>query len=79
MDEATAELGKLEFFPFLSTVEAKFAIRRPIPLHTTLLVRCTVKQQRGIRAWVDGEIVGGDGETALATCSAQLVNMTHFI
>jgi len=79
LDEATAELGKIVAFPFLSTVEASFSIRRPVPLHTTLLVRCEVKQRRGIRCWVDGDITSADGADKLASCSAQLVDMTHFL
>ena len=87
LDEATAELGKIEFAPFLSTREATFSIRKPVPLHTTLAVKCKVTQRKGIRCWVEGSIevvaandgdIEGSGEI-LATCQAQLVDMTHFI
>ena len=79
LDEATAELAKCEFTPFLSTVEAAFKIRRPVPLHTTLRVECSLKQRRGIRCWVEGRLLSADGAMLLATCDAQLVDMTHFI
>jgi hypothetical protein len=68
----------MEFVPFLSTVEAAFKIRRPVPLNTTLRVECTLKQQRGIRCWVEGRLMSVTGEL-LASCEAQLVDMTHFI
>ena len=42
LDEATAELGKMEFSPMLSTIEADFKIRKSIPLHTTLKIECEV-------------------------------------
>ncbi|KAK9819763.1 hypothetical protein WJX72_002087 [[Myrmecia] bisecta] len=43
LDEATAELGKLEFAPMLATVEANFKIRKPVPLHTSLRIECEIK------------------------------------
>ena len=43
LDEATAELGKMEFSPMLSTIEADFKIRKSVPLHTTLRIECEVK------------------------------------
>lgn len=79
LDEATAELAKIEFVPFLSTREATFAIKKPVPLHTTLGVRCVITQQKGIRCWVDGSIESADGSEVYATCKAQLVDMTHFL
>ena len=79
LDEATAELAKIDFVPFLSTREANFAIKRPVPLHTTLLVRCVIVQRKGIRCWVDGSIESADGNEVYATCKAQLVDMTHFL
>lgn len=42
LDEATAELGKMEFSPMLSTIEADFKIKKSVPLHTTLRVECEV-------------------------------------
>lgn len=78
LDEATAELAKMELYPFCSTVEANFRIRKPIPLHTSLRVKCTITKQKGIRCWVDGSVETQEGVT-LATCEAQLVDMTHFI
>ncbi len=78
LDEATAELAKIEFVPFLSTRQANFKILKTIPLHTTLMVQCRIMQQRGIRCWVDGSIETTDG-IQCATCNAELVDMTHFI
>jgi acyl-CoA thioesterase len=68
----------MEFVPFLSTVEATFRIRRPVPLNTSLQIECAVKQQRGIRCWVEGRLLSAEGEL-LASCEAQLVDMRHFI
>ena len=42
LDEATAELGKMEFSPMLSTIEADFKIKKSVPLHTTLRIECQV-------------------------------------
>lgn len=42
LDEATAELGKMEFSPMLSTIEANFKIKKSVPLHTTLRIECQV-------------------------------------
>ncbi len=42
LDEATAELGKMEFSPMLSTIEADFKIKKSVPLHTTLRIECEV-------------------------------------
>lgn len=42
LDEATAELGKLEFSPMLATIEISFRIVKAVPLHTTLRVDCEV-------------------------------------
>lgn len=44
LDEATAELGKMEFSPMLSTIEADFKIRKSVPLHTTLKIECEVSE-----------------------------------
>ena len=40
LDEATAELAKMDFVPLVSTVEAAFKIKKAVPLHTSLLVQC---------------------------------------
>ena len=50
LDEATAELGKMEFSPMLSTMEADFKIRKSVPLHTTLKVECEVRGPFAIQA-----------------------------
>ena len=42
LDEATAELGKMEFSPMLSTIEADFKIRKSVPLNTTVKIECEV-------------------------------------
>jgi hypothetical protein len=79
LDEATAELGKCDFAPFLATKEINFKISRPVPLHTTLLVRCKITQIKGIRCYVSGTIETVESDKVLASCSAQLVDMVHFI
>ena len=43
LDEATAELAKIEFAPLSSTAEASFKLKKPVPLHTTVRVDCKVK------------------------------------
>ena len=42
LDEATAELGKMEFSPMLATIEISFRIIKAVPLHTTLRLDCEV-------------------------------------
>ena len=42
LDEATAELGKMEFSPMLATIEIDFKITKAVPLHTTLRIDCEV-------------------------------------
>ena len=79
LDEATAELAKCVFVPFVSTVEITFRISKPVPLHESLLVECKVKEQRGIRMWVEGALKSADGSVTLATCTAQLVDMRPFL
>ena len=79
LDEATAELGKCDFAPFLATKEITFQILRPVPLHTTLLVRCKITQLKGIRCYVSGTIETVDTHEVLSSCTAQLVDMVHFI
>ncbi|KAG7674183.1 hypothetical protein Ndes2526B_g04006 [Nannochloris sp. 'desiccata'] len=79
LDEATAELGKCDFAPFLATKEITFQILRPVPLHTTMLVRCSITQMKGIRCYVSGTIETVDRHEVLASCTCQLVDMVHFI
>jgi len=70
---------QIEFAPFISTREAKFSIKRPVPLNKTLLVVCRMTQQKGIRCWVDGSLQEQHSDIVYATCTAQLVDMTHFL
>ena len=42
LDESTAELAKMVFTPLLSTIEANFKLKKPVPLHTTLRIDCKV-------------------------------------
>lgn len=79
LDEATAELAKMDFVPVVSTVEAAFKIKKAVPLHTSLLVQCSIKEQRGIRCWVEGQLCSADKQTVFATCDAQLVNLTNWL
>lgn len=41
--------AKLEFVPMVSTREATFSITKPVPLQTSLLITCRIKETRGIR------------------------------
>lgn len=43
LDEATAELGKLEFSPMLATIEIGFRIVKAVPLHATLRLDCEAR------------------------------------
>ena len=43
LDEATAELGKMEFSPMLATIEIDFKITKAVPLHSTLRIDCEVR------------------------------------
>jgi len=79
LDEATAELGKCDFAPFLATKEITFKILRPVPLYKTMLVRCSITQMKGIRCYVTGTIETLDTNEVLANCTCQLVDMVHFI
>ncbi|KAK9903261.1 hypothetical protein WJX75_001080 [Coccomyxa subellipsoidea] len=74
LDEATAELGKMEFSPMLSTIEADFKIKKSVPLHTTLRIECEIKEIKGMRCWVDGYVKDLSG-VLLASCVAQLVDL----
>ncbi|CAL8465494.1 g5030 [Coccomyxa elongata] len=74
LDEATAELGKMEFSPMLSTIEADFKIKKSVPLHTTLRIECQIKEIKGMRCWVDGVVKDMSG-VLLASCVAQLVDL----
>jgi hypothetical protein len=42
LDEATAELGKMEFSPVLGTIDFSIKIKKRVPLHTSLLIKCEV-------------------------------------
>lgn len=87
LDEATAELAKCAWTPLLSTVEASFRLKKAVPLHKTLEVRCSIKDVKGLRCFVEGGIydVGeGDGEAGrggvqLATCAATLVDLKRLL
>ena len=47
LDEATAELAKMEWAPVLATIEATFKIKKAVPLHTTLRIDCKVEDPPG--------------------------------
>ena len=42
LDEATAELVKCELVMFMATSEITIKIKKPVPLHTSLIVEATV-------------------------------------
>lgn len=78
LDEATAELGKLDAFPFLATRRIAFEIKKSVPCDTSLLVECIMLSVKGLKCNVHGKILGVDG-TVYAEAEAQLVNMAAFI
>lgn len=51
LDEATAELGKMEFSPMLATIEIEFKITKAVPLHTTLRIDCQVCSACMLQHW----------------------------
>lgn len=79
LDEATAEIAKIEFTPFVSTRQINVEIVKPVPLHETLLVECCIQKQKGLRCYVEGKILSDDGMDIFASCTAQLVDMRPFI
>lgn len=85
LDEATAELAKCAWTPLVSTVEASFKIKKAVPLHRSLEVRCEIAHVRGLRCLVRGSIldVGEGGERGegveLATCEATLVDLRRLL
>jgi hypothetical protein len=79
LDEATAELAKIEMVPMVSTVEGHFKIKKPVPLHTSLKVECWVEKKRGIRCWVGGRLMSADEKVLYAVCEAVLCDMTAWI
>ena len=40
---------------------------------------CRVKDQRGVRLFVEGSIKSADGSAVYATCDATLADMTQFM
>lgn len=51
-----------------------------VPLHTSLSISCKIKEQRGLRCYVDGQIAAADDPQAVyATCQAMLVNLTDWL
>eukprot|EP00890_Picochlorum_soloecismus_P005425 jgi/Picsp_1/5884/NSC_03241-R1_glycosyltransferase family 77 protein len=79
LDEATAELGKIEAFPFLATRSISFQIRRPVPVNTTLSVKCNVESVKGLKCTVHGTIENPVDGIVLASCDAELVNMASLL
>ena len=64
LDEATAEVGKMEFSPMLATIEIEFKITKAVPLHTTLRIACEAR-----RAWLGRPPhVHAAGDGAAAVC-----------
>ena len=63
------------FVPMVSTREASFSITKPVPLHTSLLITCRIKDMHGLRCYVQGAIstapVGEELAAAEGTVGAQ--------
>lgn len=79
LDEATAELGKIEAFPFLATRSISFQIRKPVPIDTTLSVKCNVQSIKGLKCFVYGTIESPVDGVVLASCEAELINMAALL
>lgn len=79
LDEATAELGKIEAFPFLATRSISFQIRKPVPIDTTLSVKCNVQSIKGLKCFVHGTIENPVDGVVLASCEAELINMAALL
>lgn len=77
LDEATAELAKMEWAPTLATLEAAFKIKKAVPLNTSLRVQCEITAVRGVRCWVQGSITDEAGKIVYATCEAQLIDLAQ--
>lgn len=79
LDEATAEAGKMVAFPYLATRRIAHEIKKPVPCGTTLEVWTEVRDIKGLRCFVAGEIRDPNAGTVLAACEAELVNMVPFL
>ncbi len=76
LDEATAEAAKLAVSHLVSTIDVRFKIGRPVPLHTSLEVGAWVEKVAGARVTVAGAIrEGGGGGRELASCVAVLADL----
>jgi len=54
--------------------------RLQVPLHTSLAINCQIKERKGLRCYVDGQITAADDPGAVyATCQAMLVNLTDWL
>ena len=75
-DETTAELVKITIAPTASTVAFSCAIKKPVPLDTTLLLECTLESivPGGLRINTSGTLKDERG-VLLATATAQLVDV----
>jgi len=76
LDEATAEVCKISQAASAVTIEARFTMKKGVPLHTTLMVEATVTGvvSDGLRVNTEGAIKSVDGKTVYCTCKAQLVD-----
>jgi hypothetical protein len=74
-DESTAELVKANLAPLASTIEFSAAIKKPVPLHTTLLLECSIESVTSGGLRINTVASLKDGAVVLATCKAQLVDV----
>jgi acyl-coenzyme A thioesterase PaaI-like protein len=79
LDEATAEAGKMSAFPYLATRRIAHEIKKPVPCGTTLEVWTEVREIKGLRCFVAGEIRDPSAGTVYASAEAELVNMVPFL
>lgn len=79
LDEATAEAGKMTAFPYLATRRISHEIKKPVPCDTTLEVWTEVREIKGLRCFVAGELRDPITGAVYAAAEAELVNMVPFL
>ncbi|OUS43050.1 hypothetical protein BE221DRAFT_176046 [Ostreococcus tauri] len=75
LDETTAELVKCARAPCCVTIELNAKIKKPLPLHSTVKIHCSIKsvEASGLRIWTTATLTDPNhDDEVLATCEAQL-------
>ena len=58
-------------------MQAKFKIKKAVPLNTSLRIECAIKSVQGVRCWVDGALKDSTGAVTFATCEALAVDLSQ--